>query len=356
MLNNSEKVDMILIYGECNKHCREAARVYANRYPERYHPPHNFFLRLVNNLRTYGTFSIRDAQRQPLRNMEPNDDQKNEVIAYIQLNPHSSLRHVAREFGFSKKKVHKIFKKYKLHPYRADLVQHLRQGDDERRLTFIAWITTCINNDPLFLNYILWTDESKFTNNGVLNKQNNRYWSNGNPHWAVDTNYQTVWGTNVWCGLLGGHLIGPHFYDGTLNGRRYSDFLTLLPIMLEDVPLLLRQNLFFQQDGAPAHNAIIVRQQLNEMFGNRWMGTHGPVEWPPRSPDLTPLDFFLWGHLKTVIYADPPANLQDLKNKITVACRQLTKEQILAAPYREVSRRLELCLEKNGGNFEHFIR
>ncbi|XP_022170291.1 uncharacterized protein LOC111033711 isoform X2 [Myzus persicae] len=187
MLNNSEKVDMILIYGECNKHCREAARVYANRYPERYHPPHNFFLRLVNNLRTYGTFSIRDAQRQPLRNMEPNDDQENE-------------------------------------------------------------------------------------------------------------------------------------------------------------------------DGAPAHNAIIVRQQLNEMFGNRWMGTHGPVEWPPRSPDLTPLDFFLWGHLKTVIYADPPANLQVLKNKITVACRQLTKEQILAAPYREVSRRLELCLEKNGGNFEHFIR
>jgi hypothetical protein len=40
---------------------------------------------------------------------------------------------------------------------------------------------------------------------------------------------------------------------------------------------------------------------------------------------------------------DPPPSLQDLKNKITVACRQLTKEQILAATYREVSRRLELC-------------
>jgi len=49
-------------------------------------------------------------------------------------------------------------------------------------------------------------------------------------------------------------------------------------MMLEGVPLLLRQNLFFQQDGAPAHNAIIVRQQLNEMFGNRWMGIHGPVK------------------------------------------------------------------------------
>jgi len=102
MLNNSEKVDMILIYGECNKHCREAARVYANRYPERYHPPHNF--------RTHGTFSIRDTQRQRRRNIEPNEDEENEVVVCIQLNPRSSLRHVAREFGISKTKVHIIFK------------------------------------------------------------------------------------------------------------------------------------------------------------------------------------------------------------------------------------------------------
>lgn len=61
--------------------------------------------------------------------MEPNDEE-NEVVAYIQLNPRSSLRYVAREFGILKTKVHKIFKKYKLHPYRADLVQHLRQGDN----------------------------------------------------------------------------------------------------------------------------------------------------------------------------------------------------------------------------------
>jgi len=48
----------------------------------------------------------------------------------------------------------------------------------------------------------------------------------------LNKNYITVWGTNVWCGLLGGNLIGPYFYDGTLNGRRYSDFLTLLLTLL----------------------------------------------------------------------------------------------------------------------------
>jgi hypothetical protein len=50
--------------------------------------------------------------------------------------------------------------------------------------------------------------------------------------------------------------------------------------------------MFFQQDGAPAHNAIIVKQKLNEMFPNRWIGTYGVVPWPARSPDLTSLDFF----------------------------------------------------------------
>jgi len=35
-------------------------------------------------------------------------------------------------------------------------------------------------------------------NNGVINKQNNRFWASNNPHWALETNFQTVWGTNVW--------------------------------------------------------------------------------------------------------------------------------------------------------------
>jgi len=173
--------------------------------------------------------------------------------------------------------------------------------------------------NPQFLKFVLWTNESKFINDGVINKQNNRFWASINPHWALETNFQTVWGTNVWCGILEDSIIGPFFYNGTLNGRRYLDFLSnhLLP-MFENVPLNIRENLFFQQYGAPSHNAIVVRQNLNEIFGNNWMGT-------ARSPDLTPLDFFLWGHLKTVVYADLPINLRHLKQNITDSTR-LTKE------------------------------
>jgi len=70
-----------------------------------------------------------------------------------------------------------------MHPYRPDLVQpHLRQGDADRRLTFVAWLITGLDENPLILNSILWTDESKFMNNGVINEQNNLYRDDQNPH------------------------------------------------------------------------------------------------------------------------------------------------------------------------------
>ena len=53
-------------------------------------------------------------------------------------------------------------------------------------------------------------------------------------------------------------------------------------------------DIYFQQDGAPPHYASEVREWLDNRFDCRWLGHRGPVEYPARSPDLTPLDFFLW--------------------------------------------------------------
>ncbi|KAH1008147.1 hypothetical protein HUJ05_008728 [Dendroctonus ponderosae] len=56
-----------------------------------------------------------------------------------------------------------------------------------------------------------------------------------------------------------------------------------------------RTNMWLQLDGAPPHYHCEVRQFLNANFRNRWIGRNGFQNWPPRPPDLTPLDFFLWG-------------------------------------------------------------
>ena len=57
----------------------------------------------------------------------------------------------------------------------------------------------------------------------------------------------------------------------------------------------------FQQDGALPHFAHIVRNYLNETFPGRWIWRDSPRFLAARSRDLTPLDFFTWGHIKTQV-------------------------------------------------------
>ena len=107
---------------------------------------------------------------------------------------------------------------------------------------------------------------------------------------------QQRFAVNVWMGIIGKHLIGPHIIEGNQTGDVYLNFLVhTLPGLLESVPLNLRSRLIFQQDGAPPHFRITVRDYLEETFGQRWIGRGGPTSWPPRSPDLTPPDFYAWG-------------------------------------------------------------
>lgn len=97
----------------------------------------------------------------------------------------------------------------------------------------------------------------------------------------------------------------------------YLEFLENdLPAYLENVPLAVRLNLWYQQDGAPAHYARFVRMFLNQRFPNRWIGRGGPVLWPPRSPDLNPLDFFLWGYVKDAVYSEAPTTRLNMMERI----------------------------------------
>jgi len=55
---------------------------------------------------------------------------------------------------------------------------------------------------------------------------------------------------------------------------------------------------------------------MDNEFPGRWLGRCGPLTWAPRSPDLTPTNFFVWGYLKTQVYIKKPQNLQQLKDLI----------------------------------------
>ncbi|GFX07082.1 DUF4817 domain-containing protein [Trichonephila clavipes] len=76
------------------------------------------------------------------------------------------------------------------------------------------------------------------------------------------------------------------------------------------------QKLWFQQDGATCHTARATIDLLKDTLGDRLISRFGPVNWPPRSCDLTPLDYFLWGYIKSLVYADKPQTLDHLEDNI----------------------------------------
>lgn len=67
---------------------------------------------------------------------------------------------------------------------------------------------------------------------------------------------------------------------------------------LPSVTFATRVIITFQHDGCPVHNAKGVKEYLGNIFLNNWIGRNGPIQWPARSPDFAPYDFFLWRYVK----------------------------------------------------------
>jgi len=108
---------------------------------------------------------------------------------------------------------------------------------------------------------------------------------------------------NVWLGLLSSKLIGPFVFDNSLTSGTYKLFLRhALRGLLECTVFMVSGQLYFQCDGAESLYTQHVKQYLQECFLDHWLGHGGPLAWPPRSPDLTLLNYYLWGHMKTFMY------------------------------------------------------
>jgi predicted phosphoadenosine phosphosulfate sulfurtransferase len=98
----------------------------------------------------------------------------------------------------------------------------------------------------------------------------------------------------VCCGMIDDMLIGPVILDDRMTWHNYLDFLQNgLPEQLENVPLATRIATYFQHDAAPSHHTRLVMQQSQETYPDRWIDRDSTINRPPRSPDLTLLDFCL---------------------------------------------------------------
>jgi hypothetical protein len=82
----------------------------------------------------------------------------------------------------------------------------------------------------------------------------------------------------------------------------------------------------FQHDRMSLQYGICMRRWLDQQFPGHWTGRHGSLQWPPRSPNLTILDFYLWRHLKAMVYQVKIQNIKHLNDCIRDARAGITPE------------------------------
>ncbi|GFU75115.1 uncharacterized protein TNCV_2055581 [Trichonephila clavipes] len=168
----------------------------------------------------------------------------------------------------------------------------IHQNDHQARRRFVEWAQNEIAVVPDFHKRILFSDEAHFWLNGYVNKQNCRIWSEANPQ--------------------------------------------------------------FQQDGATCHTARATIDLLKDTFGDRLISRFEPVNWPPRSCDLTPLDYFLWGYVKSLVYADKPQTLDHLEDNIRRVIADI-RPQMLEKVIENWTSRLDYIRTSRGSHMPEII-
>ena len=90
---------------------------------------------------------------------------------------------------------------------------------------------------------------------------------------------------------------------------------------------------------------------LDATFPNWWIGTDGPTPWPPRSPDISHLDFFLWRYVKDKVFSTPVPDITNLKARITDTFATMT-EDMVENTWREIGYGLDVLRATKGAHVE----
>lgn len=354
IFSNNEYADMVFVYGFCDGNATAARREYAVRFAHRRLPAKETFSTTFSRLRQTGSFGIptyADGHFAPLQD----EVRSNTILNHFDENPSTSVRRSSYELGISSSSIWRTLRADGRHAYHIQRVQHLLPQDMGCRRVFCDWMLSQADNDDQFTQKVMWTDEATFTRRGILNQRNNHIWSYENPRAVREHSFQHEFQCNVWLGVLDNTIVGPYFLPHRLNADMFTEFLENgFQDLLEDVPLNTRMNSWFQLDGCPAHFGRGPREWLNINYPRRWIGRGGPAAWPARSPDLTPMDYFVWGAVKQKVYEVPVDTLEDLRQRIVQACRELTPIQCRSAT-TSIIRRCRACLQSGGAHFEQNI-
>jgi hypothetical protein len=274
-----------------------------------------------------------------------NGEKVAEIQGLVIDNRNLSLRRIGQQVGLAHSTVRVALKSHLgLKPYKVTVVHQLLPADSEARLHFCEWLSENAINDSQFLPKVFFTDEAWFHLNGYVNSQNSRTWSASNPHVIHELPLHPL-KVGVWA-AMSCQRIFILFFECTVNSAIYCGFIDQLAATFTEEEIA---SAWFQQDGAPAHCSRVSMNHLSHYFGERLI-TKGL--WPPRSPDLSPPDYFLWGYLKDKVYSNNPQTIQALKDNIVAEVNNISP-LLLHKVITSLAQRAEMCFLANGMHFQN---
>lgn len=276
----------------------------------------------------------------------------------VTVSPRRSIRRRSQHLGIPRSTMERILKKdLHMYGYKIQLTQQLKTADHLKRREFVDWILERQEVDPDFPKKIIFSDEAHFHLDGYVNKQNCRIWGTENPRVIVEKQLYPRRVT-VWCGFWYGGVIGPYFFEDdaenalTVNGERYREMIThFLWPQLNNMNLA---DIWFQQDGATCHAANETTDLLQEKFPDHLISRNGDQNWPPRSCDLTPCDFFLWGFVKSNVYVNKPKTIPELKMAIRSVIGEI-EPQLCDNVIKNFVERVKVCHQSRGGHLSDIV-
>lgn len=240
--------------------------------------------------------------------------------------------------------------KNNFNPYKFSVVQKLYEGDASKRLIFCKKILEHVREGLITHRDLFVTDESYIELSPSINKQNMRTWGTENPH-AIIEKTKVPQKIRMWMAISGTKLVGPYFIERTVDAAVYTQEILLR--FYGELDEYEKEYAWFQQDGTPCHTSSVSREKLKELFKERVISQKTEFEWPPRSPDLSACDFYLWGRLKGVVYKEPvPKTLAELRERIVQETAKITSEE-LERVFHNFLNRCQKCIDQEGGHFEH---
>ena len=278
------------------------------------------------------------------------DDDVSRVARLYVARQRLSLRRASTKLEISRQKMRKILRKNLLKKaYRAKIAFKLTEHQRTTRL----YCATSLLNKKNILKDICYTDESYFYSDGKAQLKQEYCWATSKNDVEPLTAQLNPFKVMVWAAVSSKGLIGPYYFHKngahiSVTKESYQECILWFVEQLKKRRLLT--SAYIMQDVATPHASISTKMLLRSKFGDKVVGKGFNMEWPPYSPDLTPVDFWLWPTVKHIIYSqrkEPFESVASIKRAITFAFNRLRKQKF-GHITKAVEDRLEQCIRQNG--------